>query len=161
MFSYWCCSDTITVKDINPIIEYTDITVSLEDNGSVSILPQDVVLGYEAGDNYTLDQTGTFNPENMSFTGTPVFLGDDQVTTSLSVGFDFSFFGNAYNTFQISSNGFITFDNSFYNGCCSGQSLPNTSTPNNLIALGWTDLNPSNGGSIKYMTIGTAPKKYW
>ena len=44
-------------------------------------------------------------------------------------------------------------------GCCSGQVLPNASTPNNLIALSWNDLYPPAGGSVKYQTTGVAPSR--
>lgn len=91
---------------------------------------------------------------------TMVTLFDDELTPALPIGFDFNFFGTAYNEFRISSNGFITFDLlTFSNGCCSGQSIPDALEPNNLIALGWNDLNPSNGGTIGYTTIGTAPNR--
>ena len=149
----------IIVKDANPIIECTDIEISLGDDGTVSILPQDIILNYILGDDYSIDQTGTFDPQDITSTGTSVQLFDDQVSSDIPVGFDFSFFGTEYSSFRISSNGFITFNNNTNSGCCSGQTLPNTNTPNNLIALAWTDLNPSNSGSIKYETIGTAPNR--
>lgn len=91
--------------------------------------------------------------------GTGVVLGDDQVTAALPIGFSFEFFCNVYTNFYISSNGFITFNPGAANGCCSGQSLPNALTPDNLVALGWEDLNPSQGGTIEYFTTGTAPNR--
>ncbi|WMX16944.1 SBBP repeat-containing protein [Aureispira sp. CCB-E] len=92
--------------------------------------------------------------------GTSVNLGDDALSASLPIGFDFNFFGNTYNDFRISSNGFITFGtNTTTSGCCSGQVLPNTNQPNNLIALFWEDLLPPNGGTIRYLTAGTAPNR--
>ena len=62
-----------------------------------------------------------------------------------------------YATLKISSNGFVSFDASPPNGCCSGQNLPNASAPNNLIAMWWEDLDPPEGGSITYEAIGTSP----
>ncbi|AYQ30944.1 T9SS type A sorting domain-containing protein [Runella sp. SP2] len=105
---------------------------------------------------YSLNQSGTFSP--VAGTGTSVTLGDDAVSSTLPIGFTFSFFGNSYTDFAISSNGFITFS-PFSSGCCSGQSIPNTSSPNNLIALAWDDLDPSAGGSINYFTTGSAPNR--
>jgi hypothetical protein len=92
--------------------------------------------------------------------GTSIRLGDDQVSTALPIGFNFNFYCNNYSNFYISSNGFITFDGAAGSGCCGGQVLPNTFTPNNLIALAWDDLYPPGAGaSIDYYTTGTAPNR--
>jgi hypothetical protein len=97
-------------------------------------------------------------PESVALTS--VTLSDDEISVPLPIGFDFSFFGNTYNQFRISSNGYITFDMmTFENGCCQGQLIPDAWEPNNLIALAWNDLNPSSGGTIGYTTIGTAPNR--
>lgn len=94
----------------------------------------------------------------MGGTGTAVSLADDDVSNALPIGFDFEFYCNTYNQFYIGSNGFIAFDSSDA-GCCVGQVLPNSSIPNNLIALAWGDLSPNNGGTIEYFTLGTAPNR--
>ena len=92
--------------------------------------------------------------------GTNVSLSDDAVTGNLPIGFDFEFFCDTYTQFKISSNGFIFFDlTSNANGCCSGQTLPNGTAPNNLVALAWADLNPGSGGNINYFTTGVAPNR--
>ncbi len=95
----------------------------------------------------------------VSGSGTSVSLGDDQVSSAINIGFDFCFYGTTYNQVYISSNGFITFTSGSSSGCCSGQSVPNSDSPNNLIALNWTDLNPNYGGTISYFTTGTAPHR--
>ena len=92
--------------------------------------------------------------------GTNVSLSDDQVSGSLPLGFSFEFFCTTYTNFAISSNGFITFNvPSTDNGCCDGQNIPSSTTPNNLIAFAWEDLNPSTGGTITYTTIGSQPNR--
>jgi hypothetical protein len=91
--------------------------------------------------------------------GTTVVLGDDELSSALPIGFDFNFYCNTYSDFYISSNGFISFDNNGGSGCCSGQLLPNNSTPNNVIAASWTDLYPPGVGSLEYFTVGTAPNR--
>ena len=90
---------------------------------------------------------------------TSVSLSDDQTSATLPIGFTFNFFGTNYTNFVISSNGFISFDLTAVNGCCSGQLLPDAFEPNNLIALAWNDLNPASGGTIGYTTIGSAPNR--
>lgn len=110
-------------------------------------------IGQPDPNNYTVD-TIAYNPQTI--TGTTVSLGDDQVSADLPIGFDFTFFGNTFTTFKISSNGFITFTGT-NSGCCSGQNIPNASLPNDLIAWGWYDLYPPGNGSFTYETIGTSP----
>jgi gliding motility-associated-like protein len=99
------------------------------------------------------------NPRNCA-SGTPSgVVSDDVLSGALPIGFNFTFFGNTYNQFYISSNGFITFNPTAGNGCCSGQNLPTAGQPNNLIALVWDDLNPASCGNISYFTTGTAPNR--
>ena len=117
-----------------------------------------VAITVIGGDLYSISQSGNFLPQ--STTGdTLVSLSDDAVSSELPIGFDFNFFENNYDEFYISSNGFIGFANGMPNGCCSGQSLPNSGMPNNIIAFAWEDLNPAYGGTIGYRTIGTSPNK--
>ncbi len=90
--------------------------------------------------------------------GTTVSLSDDSYSSSLPIGFTFEFYGVAKTNFYISSNGFISFDSGssdLSNDCPLG-----TSTPNNLIALYWDDMNPGNGGIVRYETFGAAPNRY-
>lgn len=113
---------------------------------------------------YTVDQTGTFSPMDISGPGINVALSDDAVSADLPIGFTFNFIGNDYTTFRISSNGFLTFNTDGDNGCCSGDLLPNAATPDNLIAFAWEDLDPGNGGQpainvVRYATLGTAPNR--
>ena len=119
--------------------------------------------------------TITFTPpryrvETRSFVassgaGTTISLGDDAVSAGLPLGFTFNFFDNNYTQVFASSNGFLTFSTGQPNGCCSGQALPNTANPDNLIAFAWEDLDPGNGNrgiganQIWRQTIGAAPNR--
>ena len=85
-------------------------------------------------------------------------VGDDVVGTA-AIGFTFNYFGTNYSTAYISTNGFLSFDASAGAGCCSGQVLPNTAAPNNVIAIDWMDLNTSNGGTIDYFNL-SSPNRF-
>lgn len=85
--------------------------------------------------------------------------GDDNVSPFIEIGFPFTFYGTAYSQVRVSSNGFITFDDNGTSGCCSGEPVPDASSPNNLIALYWTDLYPGDGGGIRTETLGEAPNR--
>src|SRR3954467_9799759 len=86
--------------------------------------------------------------------------GDDALSAALPIGFSFNFYCQNYTSFIASTNGFITFDlAASNNGCCSGASIPNAGTPNNFVALRWTDLNLYSSGFVTYTTVGTAPNR--
>ncbi|MFA7331365.1 MAG: T9SS type A sorting domain-containing protein [Candidatus Delongbacteria bacterium] len=89
---------------------------------------------------------------DISGTGTPVTaLSDDGFTGPYDLGFNFPLYDAAYSQVYIACNGFLTFGTG--NGSLSNQALPTTSTPNNLIALFWDDLDPGDGvGAIQYQS---------
>jgi gliding motility-associated-like protein len=94
--------------------------------------------------------------------GTSVFLSDDGYTPAIALPFTFCFFGNAYNSVFIGSNGIISFNPANNSAGCAwqiNQAWPNASvqTIRNSIGGPWHDLYPPGGGTIKYITYGSAP----
>jgi hypothetical protein len=89
----------------------------------------------------------------------PGLEGDDDLGQTVQLGFSFSFFGDTVSVFQVSTNGFVFFPSGGDDGCCAGQALPNTSQPNGLVAIAWTDLWPMSAGEITYEVIGAAPDR--
>ena len=85
----------------------------------------------------------SFAWQEVSATGTDVAagLGDDNFIGPFSLGFDFPFYGNLHQELYIGSNGIIGFDTA---GMASRfkKAIPTTSTPNNILAWLWDDLNP-------------------
>ncbi|TRX48571.1 T9SS type A sorting domain-containing protein [Fulvivirga sp. M361] len=77
----------------------------------------------------------------------------------IPIGFTFNFYGENYTEVYIGSAGFITFLPYQKDGCCEGQTIPNPSSPNGLIAGYWEDYVPERGGSISYQTLGNAPNR--
>lgn len=100
-----------------------------------------------------------FAPELGPFANT-VSACDDCMFEGLPIGFSFTFFGNTYTTFNLSTNGLIGFTAGTHNGCCEGRSIPAADGLNNLIAAAWTDLYPPGGGGVFYETRGRAPNRY-
>jgi len=114
---------------------------------------------------YTLTVIPGTQLDNIQQTGTAANLGDDSTLTGVSIGFDFYYYGNLYNTVNLSQNGFISFT-SLANGCCSGQPLPNFSelipgneafynyynTHNTIFAM-WSDLISFTGNPY-YQSFG-------
>jgi len=154
------CNYTVTVEDTQgPSFTTQDQTLVLDASGEASLTANDLLGPDPLASDYTVDMTGTLDRVDISTTGTQVFLSDDEVSSALPIGFTFGFYGNLYTEFYISSNGFITFTANSDDGCCDGQTLPDTSTPNNLIAFDWNDLDPEDGGTMRFETIGTAPNR--
>ncbi|MFZ2095862.1 MAG: choice-of-anchor J domain-containing protein [Anaerolineales bacterium] len=111
--------------------------------------------------NYTYDDSIAYNFEDISGTGTPFVLGDDEVSGALPLGFTLYYFGMGYTDVYASSNGFLTVLEGQSSGCCTGQAFPDPADPNGVIAGWWEDLNPSVGGSLYYQMMGTAPNRYF
>jgi hypothetical protein len=98
-------------------------------------------------------------PINMiAGTLTTIGSGDDVVSAAIPLPFDFEFYCETKTNFRIGSNGFVTFSSNTASGCCSGQSLPNTAVPNDLVALLWSDLNAATTG-VSHFVTGTAPNR--
>lgn len=95
------------------------------------------------------DESGgpTFNFVDITSVGTPLNLGDDD-SAVISLPFSFPFYGISHTSVKISSNGYLTFgeDAADY----TNDPIPNTSTPNDLIAPFWDDLNPAYSGDVYY-----------
>ncbi len=103
-------------------------------------------FGYTYKDN---NESGgpAYNWEDISLTGNPVsFVGgsDDGLSDAISIGFSFSYYGNTYTTFKVSSNGFLTVGSDNTDNAYNNLYLPNTSAPFNILAPFWDDLISNN-----------------
>jgi len=85
--------------------------------------------------------------------------GQDDANETISIGFNFEYFGTVDSNLTISSNGYMKLGNAIANTCChywhwniDGDNLP-------IIAPFWTNLNPSLGGDIYYKLEGTSPNQ--
>ena len=76
-------------------------------------------------------------------------LGDDDYL-EIPLPFSFVFYGVAYNSIFVGSNGFASFGNGYTN--YSNSSIPSTSAPNNALYVFWDDLRPPSGGHIDTAT---------
>ncbi|MEZ5359359.1 MAG: C25 family cysteine peptidase [Candidatus Zixiibacteriota bacterium] len=92
----------------------------------------------------------TFEWIDISTIGTDVVssMSDDNAVGPISMGMSFPFYDSTYNQLYIGSNGVLGFGI----GATSrtNQNLPNASTPNNLIAMWWDDLDPPENGHVYY-----------
>jgi hypothetical protein len=94
----------------------------------------------------------------------PYPLKDDGIIPDKDVplGFSFNFHGNTYDRVNIYMNGFLLFGAlpSLTNSYPDAGLIAATSSPNNILALAWTDWQPNLvPDGIRFETRGTAPNR--
>jgi hypothetical protein len=94
--------------------------------------------------------------EDISGTGTPLFLTDDSGSV-VPIGFTFNFFGVDQATIGVCSNGYLTFGPVLTD--FTNDPIPSAATPNDMIAPLWDDFNPGAGGQVYHQTLGAAPNR--
>ena len=111
--------------------------------------------GYRWTDSKAPAPSINFSWVEISSTGTASGVsGDDNYGGPFSIGFNFTYYGNIYSTYYISTNGFISFGSGSWD--LSNDNIPATNSPNNYIAAYWDDLTTGTG-TIYYQTIGVEP----
>jgi len=141
-------------KDANIVVSATPDTLCVGQTSDLLVVLSDT-LTPSVCDDYNVT---TIPFASIAGSGTTVTLIDDDLSASLPIGFNFNFYCNNYTNFNICSNGFITFD-PLSPTAWTPQMLPEASTPNDLIAMCWTDCNPTLGGTINYFTTGVTPNR--
>jgi len=102
--------------------------------------------GYWAFDNYDVeyDQSPQYNWFEINSIGQNLNLTDDTIINDVSLGFDFNYFGQTYNSISVCSNGWASFEpeqiDYFWN-----FSIPNPMGPSAMIAPFMDDLDDNNG----------------
>ena len=108
---------------------------------------------------YTYDDAVSYSW--ISATTDSGLTGDDDYSAPINIGFNFPFYGLPQSQLYFSTNGLITFRAGSWD---RGGGIPNSATPNNLIAPFWEDLvvgSPYNSGAIYYSQGGAAPNRYF
>jgi gliding motility-associated-like protein len=98
-------------------------------------------------------------PPETTYPGTIVYEGyyDDRSWGPLNIGFNFTFYGNTYNRFYVTSNGLVMFGSG--SNDYTEDPIPSPSSPNNFIAAFWDDIVINSSGKILYTTIGASPNR--
>ncbi|MGA9117331.1 MAG: FlgD immunoglobulin-like domain containing protein [Bacteroidota bacterium] len=83
-----------------------------------------------------------FNWVDITTRGTQVTgLGDDNSAGPFPIQFAFPYYWYTVNTFRVGSNGYVTFGNQTANFASPFAALPNTSAPNDMLAICTGDLD--------------------
>src|SRR3990167_4583487 len=97
----------------------------------------------------------TFSMETLTGAATSVILGDDALSSQITMPFIFNFGGYETDKIKISSNGALFLDKGGSGVSTSVPTALPTATYYACIAAFWNDLDPSIGGTIKYETFGS------
>lgn len=82
---------------------------------------------------------------------------DDDISDELAIGFTYRYGGTDYTTVRVMTNARLQFANT-YCQTYEGPNYPSSSLVRTMRAYG-EDLNPSDGGTVTYKSIGTAPNR--
>lgn len=102
--------------------------------------------------------------DQLNFIIEPVSFGtlDDGRWDNISIPFTFRFYGNIFNSVNISTNGWVGLGTTNSTATGYGVSLPNAAVPNNVIHAISADLTfagASNTAILQYFEVGTAPNR--
>ncbi len=108
---------------------------------------------------YSVNTNAPYTFTDISATGTAGPVGDD-VSSTVTLGFTFPFFGGSLTQVKVSTNGYLC-QTSSSGTVFNPTTFPNTSEPNGMIAGLWGDLLPNSAanGTVRYSTTGSAPNR--
>ncbi len=122
-------------------------------------------FGYRYIDNFRvgLEDPPTFNYIDLTASPTADTVGTSSGNYgNFPIGFDFSFYGQSYDSVYINGYGYLTFGG-YTSTSTNDCPLPDPSTPSNPMIAGFWDLgypSTSNEGATIIETFGTAPDRY-
>ncbi|NBC17689.1 MAG: choice-of-anchor D domain-containing protein [Bacteroidetes bacterium] len=146
-------------NDVSSVIGSTDHQKGDDPFGGIG---NPIILGAGGPDDFGYEWIDSNEPGGPAFdfvdisgTGTPLGLGDDDGTT-VSLPFTFPFYGEDKTEIGVSSNGFLTFGTDLTD--LSNDEIPDPNDPNDLISVYWDDLDPGDsqggGGEIYHQDMG-------
>lgn len=98
-------------------------------------------------------------PSEITYLGAVIKSGYENNASygPLNIGFNFTYFGNSYSQFYVSTNGLVSFGSGTTDP--SEDPIPTAGDPNNYIAPFWDDLVIDPSGNILYTTVGASPNR--
>jgi hypothetical protein len=127
---------------------------------TTTIFRQYYTGGPDAGNMWWIDSDTTggpvYNWRDISATGTNVvFPSFDDAIGRIPIGFNFTFYDKTRNRLTVGTNGALCLDSNAI--ALTNTTMPNSASPNNLIAALWDDLHVRKLGTVKYQTFGSTP----
>ena len=103
--------------------------------------------GYLIYDSADALEGPAFDWIDISGLGQALNLGDD-ATTTVTLPFDFVYWGQSFSQLSVCSNGFVVAGSSSYSSYTNGGLAGGDGTPLMLCGF-WDDLNPNSGGQVR------------
>jgi hypothetical protein len=164
-------------ENSNGIFESADLSLGDQTFGEGNLTNGTLVVGDDEVLNGTGGMGGKYGPDAYGYTwtdsapydwieinasGTNASLDDDDYTY-VSLGFNFTYYGDTFNNTTICSNGWISFNDTFNNDFRWFPDLVPNATDDYYgpLCVLCEDLDPSMYGSVYYGTFGSAPHRYF
>ncbi len=155
----------------NPLSAAANVCASNSLSITASAVPVNYTVSSLAGTAYDpfsfsgtvlVDHFGTYNG-GTPINGSPDFgTLDDGRWDNITLPFSFVFYGNTFNSINISTNGWVGMGSTNSTATGLNTTIPNASAPNNVIHAMTTDLTfagVSNAAVLQYFEVGTAPNR--
>jgi hypothetical protein len=143
------------ISEAVPVCDSVDVPLTLQNDGGITLDWQAVEQADNPGGGWRYSDSNApggaaYDWIDISGVGTEVgFSGDDESVNNLPIGFAFLFYGNAYTTFNLSANGYLSFTSTEEGQASwSNRALPNDTRPENMIAPWWDDQSPQDAGAV-------------
>lgn len=139
----------------------SDVNFNVSNTGDGNLIYVMEALNETNQDSYGYSWTDINSPDGPQFNwfdittiGQTIDFGsdiDDGNSGALPLGFDFSYYGNTFNSIYVCTNGWASFtgDGIVEYG---NVSIPDPEPPNNLLAVFYDDMNLENGGAGYFYT---------
>ncbi|WP_246607450.1 carboxypeptidase regulatory-like domain-containing protein [Paractinoplanes toevensis] len=125
---------------------YADLPIAGDSTFDLMLTPVTDQLGYTCG-----TQAQTFSPADQSV----VALTGDNAVTTVTLPFAFPFYGQAYRTAWVDTNGIVSFTDPGGSHPYDGSSLPSAVNPNAMVAPFWDDLVVDSSASVRTASAGS------
>lgn len=166
LFALFSLSNLFAQAPGRPHVNAPDVTMSCTDE-SVIISAEYLEIGETNSEIYDVDAIEYAPP--FPFTGGTVVNADqdDSWSEVVNLPFDFCYFGDAYTSIQVGTNGLVTFNATYpenQGGTCPwsfSASVPSPSLVRNSIFGIYMDIHPGldSAGEINYAFFGEAPAR--
>ncbi len=149
----------------------TTVTVNTLPGAIASASPTTLCAGSQLNLTSTGSQPSGYSVAPITYApttdpgGAGILTGDDVVSTTQAIPFNFNYYGTNFNNVFVYTNGFIQLGSSSSSTTVYAQTLPSTTAPNNVIAGMWSDLNANVAATplpaIRVYTTGTTPNRIY
>ncbi|UII26306.1 choice-of-anchor D domain-containing protein [Fulvivirga maritima] len=156
--TYWFKTEVVQLAANAPVIDFGDLYLGKGDEDTRVGHPVRSSAGSDESFGYTWSDNKNGGPgyewTDISTSGTDITaeIGSESFAdgeVKVPIGFDFSFYGNSYDSVWVSANGLLSF--SELGSTITNSQIPTANTTNNLIAGFWDDLEPGAiSGTVVY-----------